>query len=105
MVDISLSADENSYRAAVFEIVQFQIEDSSYSGEDIINKNLEKYDKAAKIAAENRGGIETLPDLKASIIGHVGEISRELLRATIENTIMGLRHVIDVNGAHIEHIR
>ncbi|GFY73706.1 symplectin [Trichonephila inaurata madagascariensis] len=53
MVDISLSVDENSYRAAVFEIVQFQIEDSSYSGEDVINKNLEKYDKAAKVAAEN----------------------------------------------------
>ncbi|GFY64337.1 biotinidase [Trichonephila inaurata madagascariensis] len=62
MVDISLSVDENSYRAAVFEIVQFQIEDSSYSGEDVINKNLEKYDKAAKVAAENDVDLIVFPE-------------------------------------------
>ncbi|GFY06355.1 hypothetical protein TNCV_2681431 [Trichonephila clavipes] len=42
MVDISLSVEENSYRAAVFEIAQFQFGDGSSSGEDAINKNLEK---------------------------------------------------------------
>ncbi|GFY64336.1 pantetheinase [Trichonephila inaurata madagascariensis] len=57
MVDISLSVEQNSYRAAVFEIAQFQFEDKSYSGEDAINKNLEKYDKAAKVAAENAWSI------------------------------------------------
>ncbi|GFW40190.1 uncharacterized protein TNCV_5118731 [Trichonephila clavipes] len=51
-----------------------------------------------------RGGIMNLPDLKASIIHHVAEIPRELLRATIENAILCFQHVIDVSGAHIEHI-
>ncbi|GFW41161.1 uncharacterized protein TNCV_842011 [Trichonephila clavipes] len=50
------------------------------------------------------GGIKTLPDLKASIIRHVAEIPRELLRAIIENAIMRFQHVIDVNKAHTEHI-
>ncbi|GFR30553.1 pantetheinase [Trichonephila clavata] len=62
MVDISLSADENSYRAAVFEIFQFQIEDTSYSGEDAIYKNLEKYDKAAQVAAENDVDLIVFPE-------------------------------------------
>ncbi|GFW22495.1 uncharacterized protein TNCV_2170291 [Trichonephila clavipes] len=51
-----------------------------------------------------RGVIRTLPDLKASNIRPVAEISCELLRPTIENDIMRFRHVIDVNGAHIERI-
>ncbi|GFT37798.1 uncharacterized protein TNCV_4128711 [Trichonephila clavipes] len=50
-----------------------------------------------------RGGIRTLPDLKALIIRHVAEIPRELLHATIENVIMRFQHVIDVNGAHIKY--
>ncbi|GFV44141.1 uncharacterized protein TNCV_2770371 [Trichonephila clavipes] len=50
------------------------------------------------------GGIRTLRDLEASIIHHEAEIPRELLCATIENAIMRYQHVIDVNGAHIEHI-
>ncbi|GFT15344.1 pantetheinase [Nephila pilipes] len=62
MVDISLSADESSYRAAVFEIVQFQFDDSSYSGEDVINKNLEKYGKAAEVAANNEVDIIVFPE-------------------------------------------
>ncbi|GFX04891.1 uncharacterized protein TNCV_2248741 [Trichonephila clavipes] len=51
-----------------------------------------------------RGGVRTLPDLKASSIRYVVEISHELIRATIENAIMRLEHIIDVNGAHIQHI-
>ncbi|GFX36073.1 uncharacterized protein TNCV_4215951 [Trichonephila clavipes] len=51
-----------------------------------------------------RGVIRTLPGLKASIIRHVAEIPHELLHATIENAIMLFEHVIDANGAHIEHI-
>ncbi|GFW92863.1 uncharacterized protein TNCV_1736561 [Trichonephila clavipes] len=51
-----------------------------------------------------RGGIRTSSDLKASIMRHVAEIPRELLRATIENAAMRFQHVIDVSGAHIEHI-
>ncbi|GFS95297.1 uncharacterized protein TNCV_2631111 [Trichonephila clavipes] len=50
------------------------------------------------------GVIRALPDLKASIIHHVAEIPRELLRATIENAIMHFQHVIDVNGVLIELI-
>ncbi|PRD25630.1 UNVERIFIED_CONTAM: hypothetical protein NCL1_40335 [Trichonephila clavipes] len=50
------------------------------------------------------GGIRTLPDLKASIIRHVAEIPRELLRATIENSMMRFQHVIEVNGEYIENI-
>ncbi|GFQ81453.1 uncharacterized protein TNCT_466291 [Trichonephila clavata] len=50
-----------------------------------------------------RGGFRTLPDMKASLIRHVAEIS-ELLRVTIENAIMRFQHVIEVNGAHVEHI-
>ncbi|GFU75815.1 uncharacterized protein TNCV_1652751 [Trichonephila clavipes] len=49
-------------------------------------------------------GIRTLPDFKASIIRHVIEIPRELLRTTIENAVLRFQHVIDVNGAHIGHI-
>ncbi|GFU21906.1 uncharacterized protein TNCV_3283781 [Trichonephila clavipes] len=52
----------------------------------------------------NSGGIRTLPDLKASIIHHLTEIPRELLRATIESVIMRFQHVIDINGALIDHI-
>ncbi|GFT80411.1 uncharacterized protein TNCV_2184651 [Trichonephila clavipes] len=51
-----------------------------------------------------RGGIRTLPDLKASSIRHLAEIPRELLRATFENAKMRFQQVIDVSGAHIEHI-
>ncbi|GFW34018.1 uncharacterized protein TNCV_287021 [Trichonephila clavipes] len=50
------------------------------------------------------GGIRTLPDLKASIVHHVAEIHRELLRVAIKNAIKRFQYVIDVNGAHIEHI-
>ncbi|GFV70605.1 hypothetical protein TNCV_3841861 [Trichonephila clavipes] len=50
------------------------------------------------------GGIRTLSDLKASIVRSVAEILRELLHATTENARMRFQHVIDVNGAHIEHI-
>ncbi|GFT27846.1 uncharacterized protein TNCV_10591 [Trichonephila clavipes] len=51
-----------------------------------------------------RGRIRTLPDLKVSIVRHVAKIPRELLRAPIENVIMSFQRVIDINGAHIEHI-
>ncbi|GFU40621.1 uncharacterized protein TNCV_3230131 [Trichonephila clavipes] len=37
-----------------------------------------------------RGGIRTLPYLKANSTRHVAEISRELLRATTENAINAL---------------
>ncbi|GFW44630.1 uncharacterized protein TNCV_4481751 [Trichonephila clavipes] len=50
------------------------------------------------------GGIRTLPDLKASIIRHVADIPHELIHAINENAIMRFLYVIDVNGAHIEHI-
>ncbi|GFY07631.1 hypothetical protein TNCV_4095011 [Trichonephila clavipes] len=46
----------------------------------------------------------TLPDLKASIIRHVAEIPHELSRSNIENAIMRFQHIIDANGAYIEHI-
>ncbi|GFU53000.1 uncharacterized protein TNCV_1142891 [Trichonephila clavipes] len=49
-----------------------------------------------------RGGIRTLPDLKASIIRHVAEIPPELLCATIEKAIIHFQHVIDASGAHID---
>ncbi|GFV96931.1 uncharacterized protein TNCV_4351441 [Trichonephila clavipes] len=45
------------------------------------------------------GGIRTFIDLTASIICHVVEIPPELLCATMRYQL-----VIDVNGAHIEHI-
>lgn len=50
------------------------------------------------------GGIRTIPELKASITRHVADIPRELLRATIAHAIMRFQRVIDVDGAHVEHI-
>lgn len=41
---------------------------------------------------------------KPALHGHFAEIPREFLRATIEHAIMRFQHVIDVNGAHVEHI-
>ncbi|GFT90997.1 transposable element Tc3 transposase [Trichonephila clavipes] len=48
--------------------------------------------------------IRTLSDLKAGIINHGVEVSRKLLRATIETALILFLHVIDVNGAHNENI-
>lgn len=48
--------------------------------------------------------IVTLPEMKASIPCHVAKISREFFRAAIYPAIMCFQHVIDVNGAHFEHI-
>ena len=51
-----------------------------------------------------RGNIETVPKLKASITHHVSSINRETLRATIDQAITCIEHVIDLNKMHIELI-
>ncbi|GFX57178.1 uncharacterized protein TNCV_2964571 [Trichonephila clavipes] len=56
------------------------------------------------LLSANCAEIRTLPNSKGSIIRHVAEIPRELLRTTIENTIMRFQQVIDANGEHTEHI-
>ena len=48
-----------------------------------------------------RGKIQTLPEMKASILHRVSSIDLEILRATVEQAITRFERVIDVNGMHI----
>ena len=51
-----------------------------------------------------QGHVRSLVDLKTSIQRHATQISRELLRATIDHAILRLQHEVEASGTHIENI-
>ncbi|GIY77345.1 pantetheinase [Caerostris darwini] len=89
------------YRAAVFEIFQFP--NFSYPGSEIISKNLEKYELAAEISADNVGSFQIVSQsvLEADIIVFPEE---GLFSTSYENDTWFISYAEDVPNPKIEHV-
>ena len=51
----------------------------------------------------SQGHVRRLVDLKTSILRHVAQIPRELLRAAIHRAILRMHNVVEASGAGIEN--